>query len=232
MFDMFEAADEEIATEAGTGFESQVMSQALPWMSRPAGLEAVGTRLAGDRGFDPLGFTKTKDDLIKYRAAEIKHARLAMLAAAGWPISERADGALANVLGLPSALTQSGSAPSVLNGGLGVISPIYWGGVLALAAAIELRGMNLKSELPGDFGFDPLNLYPKATDPKARAEMQESELRHGRTAMVAIVAFAIQEAVSNVPVVKETSFFFQPLWDSAKEAGAFDLSKGYYDIPN
>ena len=41
-----------------------------------------------DVGFDPLGFAKNKEDLLNYREAEIKHARLAMLAAAGWPLSE------------------------------------------------------------------------------------------------------------------------------------------------
>ena len=31
---------------------------------------------AGDYGFDPLGFVQTRDDLIWYREAEMKHARL------------------------------------------------------------------------------------------------------------------------------------------------------------
>lgn len=52
------------------------MSQALPFMERPAALDGS---LVGDVGFDPLGFAKTKDDLMNYREAEIKHARLAML---------------------------------------------------------------------------------------------------------------------------------------------------------
>lgn len=52
------------------------MSQALPFMERPAALDGS---LVGDVGFDPLGFAKTKDDLLNYREAEIKHARLAML---------------------------------------------------------------------------------------------------------------------------------------------------------
>ena len=61
------------------------MSQSMPFMARPAALDGS---LAGDVGFDPLGFAKSSDDLMNYREAEIKHARLAMLAAAGWPISE------------------------------------------------------------------------------------------------------------------------------------------------
>ena len=52
------------------------MSQSMPFMQRPAALTG---ELAGDVGFDPLGFAKTEEDLMNYREAEIKHARLAML---------------------------------------------------------------------------------------------------------------------------------------------------------
>jgi hypothetical protein len=45
-------------------------------MDRPPLLDGS---LAGDRGFDPLGFITSKEDLIWYREAEMKHARLAML---------------------------------------------------------------------------------------------------------------------------------------------------------
>ncbi len=40
--------------------------------------------LAGDVGFDPLGFAKSAKTLFWMREAEIKHGRLAMLAAVGW----------------------------------------------------------------------------------------------------------------------------------------------------
>lgn len=52
------------------------MSASLPFMDRPSALDGS---LAGDVGFDPLGFAKTKEDLMNYREAEIKHSRLAML---------------------------------------------------------------------------------------------------------------------------------------------------------
>jgi light-harvesting complex II chlorophyll a/b binding protein 4 len=51
------------------------------------------------------------------REAEIKHSRLAMLAAAGWPLSELWHQSLANTLGLDSILAAENRAPSVLNGG-------------------------------------------------------------------------------------------------------------------
>ena len=52
------------------------MSESLPFMMRPPALDGS---MVGDVGFDPLGFAKTKDDIINYREAEIKHCRLAML---------------------------------------------------------------------------------------------------------------------------------------------------------
>jgi phage tail sheath protein FI len=55
---------------------TMVMSQALPFLARPAALDGS---LVGDVGFDPLGFAKTKSDLLNNREAEIKHGRLAML---------------------------------------------------------------------------------------------------------------------------------------------------------
>jgi Chlorophyll A-B binding protein len=42
----------------------------------------------GDYGFDPLGIANTKPKLKRMREIELKHARIAMLATVGWPISE------------------------------------------------------------------------------------------------------------------------------------------------
>ena len=52
------------------------MSESLPFMMRPPALDGT---MVGDVGFDPFGFAKTKEDLMNYREAEIKHCRLAML---------------------------------------------------------------------------------------------------------------------------------------------------------
>ena len=40
--------------------------------------------LAGDANFDPLQIADSPEKLAWYREAEVKHARLAMLAAFGW----------------------------------------------------------------------------------------------------------------------------------------------------
>jgi hypothetical protein len=89
--------------------------------------------------------------LWNYREAEIKHGRLAMLAAAGWPVSELFDKKFAHLFGLPAILDKTDRAPSILNGGLGKISPIYWVGCLAAAAAIDLYGIKKSSSDPDYF---------------------------------------------------------------------------------
>ena len=91
------------------------MSKALPFAPRPKLLDGS---LPGDVGFDPFNFAGgDKASLMNMREAEVKHARLAMLAAVGWPLAELFDGKIASALGLESALTSSGASPSVLNGG-------------------------------------------------------------------------------------------------------------------
>lgn len=203
------------------------MSESLPFMMRPAALDGS---LVGDVGFDPLGFAKTKSDLLNYREAEIKHIRLSMLAAAGWPISELLDKKLALWAGMTPLVDASDRAPSLLNGGLGKVSPIYWAVCLVAAGAIDMYGINKsKSNDPsyfaGNLGFDPLGLYPK--DEAGQKRMQLAEVKNGRLSMIGIAGFAFQEFVAKVGVVDETPMFFKPLGEAMHEAA----NAGYY-IPN
>lgn len=192
------------------------MSKAIPFMKTPKHLDGT---LAGDVGFDPLGFADSKSNLLLYREAEIKHARLAMLAAAGWPVSELFDGKIAKVLGMQPVLGEGGRVPSVLNGGMDKISPVYWVGCVALAAAVEAYALaagpnkyGIKDDaVSGNLGFDPLGLYPKKE--KDQKWMQTAEIKNGRLAMLAITGFAFQEFVTHIAVVDETPIFFRPIWD-------------------
>jgi len=190
----------------------------------------------------------TKRSLMWYREAEIKHGRLAMLAAAGWPLAELWHGPLSNIAGAPYALeVTQGRSLSVLNGGLGDVAPFLLLVTLAISA-IEISTLDqvygltatgktmkpngqivVKSYVPGDCGFDPLNLYgffgsqPGAMDAiyaqadpnfalqlaeTARREMETAEIKNGRLAMLAITGFAIQEFVYGTPVVDQTPIFF------------------------
>jgi len=203
------------------------MSQALPFAERPAMLDGS---LVGDVGFDPLGFAKNQQDLMNYREAEIKHARLAMLAAAGWPLSELFDKKLAVWAGMSPLVDVHDRAPSVLNGGLGRVSPAYWAACLLAAGAIDLYGINQAKAnepgyFPGNLGFDPLGLYPK--DEAGQKQMRLKEIKNGRLAMMAITGFAIQEFVSKLGVVDETPLFFKPLGTVLH-----DYANSGYIVPN
>ena len=194
--------------------ETVAMSVSLPFLKRP---EMLDGSLPGDRGFDPFNFSRDEDSLQWYRSAEIKHARIAMLAAAGWPLAELFNKQLAQALDLPSLLQVHGRVPSVLNGGLAKVPPLYWVGVLSAATIIEGVGAFKEREAaqkgedytPGDLGFDPLGLYGKTEDNKKFK--LEAELFNGRLAMLAITGFAVQEWLSQDSVVNSFPIFFKPM---------------------
>jgi len=115
--------------------------------------------MVGDKGFDPLGVADSVAKLRIYKEAELKHGRLAMLAALGWPVSEALDKPIAAALGMKSLLVatpigiangvaESGEAllraPSLLNGGLEAVNPLFWAGVLAFSAGTELYATTIK----------------------------------------------------------------------------------------
>jgi Chlorophyll A-B binding protein len=182
------------------------------------------TSLFGTRSVDlrnifpnsPFGFAGAdKASLMYMREAEVKHSRLAMLAVVGWPLAELFDKPLAEATNLPTLLTKTGASPSILNGGLDQIDALYWVAVVLMAGIIEIESSKVqaakgKDYIPGDCGFDPLGFYPKTKE--AQKEMQTKEIKHGRLAMMAIVGFAIQEALYRTPVVAETPQFFKPLF--------------------
>ncbi len=221
-------APEEIAEapveEAEAAPEPEVFSPPAPAPRRNAqwlpigGIKApkmLDGTMAGDVGFDPIGFAKSKKTLYWMREAELKHSRLAMLAAVGWPLSELLHKEIASVFNLPSILAGGDRAPSLLNGGL---NSVYASGVLVmsilLAGILEGKSMNdgtvfwgadkPEGYKPGSMGFDPLGLA------KIRGldTMELCEIKNGRLAMVAITIFAFSEASSGKPVTELTPFLF------------------------
>jgi hypothetical protein len=183
------------------------MSASLPFLKRPAALDGS---MAGDRGFDPFNFSSNSDALAWYRNSELKHARLAMLAAVGWPLAELFHNGFAEDWGLPQALNAQDRVPSVLNGGLGDVSPMFWVAALAAAAIIETSHGAVGEIQSPNLGFDPLGLSGNHNDERAKF-MEESELFNGRLAMLAITGFAIQEWFTNDSVVDAIPIFFKPM---------------------
>ena len=202
------------------------MSQSIPFMTRPAHLDGS---MAGDVGFDPLGFAASSTPsssgqrLVFMREAEIKHSRLAMLATAGWLVSEMAGGKLSAMAQTATPLLRYGDrVPSILNGGLGhALEPFFpmFTAIVVLAGGVEVIQAYNKRSNPeqyanrtvGDIGFDPLNMYAlRGDDAAGRRSMENAELKHGRLAMLAITAFAIQEAFTGVGVVPQVLSWLHP----------------------
>ena len=138
-----------------------------------------------------------------YRDAELKHGRLAMLAAVAWPLQERLNPLLAARFHYPNLVAETGGlSPSVLNGGLEQsVIPAAVLGFAALISAVELHGLNIKAErgpawVPGDFGT------ARIAEPGTEqfASLASGETWNGRIAMIAMLAYVAQEALTKVPV--------------------------------
>jgi len=194
------------------------MSESIPFFECPKVLQ--DSDLAGNVGFDPLGLAKNKEQLWNYREAEIKHARLAMLAAVGWPVSEILDRDIASFFNAPALLEEGDRAPTVLNGGMGHISPQFWGFCLGLCAAIDMYGVAKAKKggpdyFPGNLGFDPLNFFPD--DKLAQEQLKLAEIKHGRTAMVGVAGYIIEEYTTKMAVVDDTPILFQPITETMED---------------
>lgn len=196
-------------------YADKASSIAIPFLPRPTALDGSH---AGDYGFDPLGLSE-KLDFYAMQESEVRHARLAMLAAVGWPMSE---------LLAPQWMLQHGCAPSVLNG-VNPLSFLAIAGFLGAAGYFELKTSLRGSQstpmgklhekdmsavwkygVAGDYNWDPLNLYSSCGDDyKGRKGLRDVELSHGRVAMLGITYFAFWEALTGHPIV-ENNMLFHP----------------------
>eukprot|EP01023_Acetabularia_acetabulum_P045025 TRINITY_DN4553_c0_g1_i1.p1 TRINITY_DN4553_c0_g1~~TRINITY_DN4553_c0_g1_i1.p1 ORF type:complete len:278 (-),score=89.44 TRINITY_DN4553_c0_g1_i1:208-1041(-) len=178
--------------------------------------------LAGDYGYDPLGLGKDPQQVQKYRAFELIHARWAMLAAAGMIIPE---GLAANGADIKGA-TWFETGAEMLGGGTLNYFAVPWAVIgnplpLFLVVAIEAGLMgaaeNYRRTGTGPAGYSPGigkfdssvfdgldSLYPGgpfdplglADDPEVFQELKVKEIKNGRLAMVSVLGFAVQAAVT------------------------------------
>merc|ERR1719387_2037445 len=184
-------------------FNPTEFAKTLPGITDPLGF------------FDPAGFCTedgasnekvTEGKIRFYREVELKHSRVAMLAALGFPLAEQFH-----------PLFATDDAPSFTAFQQTPLQTFWPAVVLAIAVpeifsvftfeggtqrrTAEQRAENInplwsikKDHSPGDLGFDPLGLKP--TSEAELKEMQTKELNNGRLAMIAIAGMVVQEGVT------------------------------------
>lgn len=147
-----------------------------------------------------------------YREAEIRHGRLAMLAAVFWPLQEMLDRLL---------LDKDQFGPLIYGPVTLPYFPLAMTAIMLLLGYLDIYSQAIKDMdkigeafLPGDCFWDPLKILDGATD-SSRRNMQERELFNGRVAMIAIAAFVWEEAATHLPVISVGSndLLFLPAYE-------------------
>jgi hypothetical protein len=173
-------------------FNPNTFVQTLPGISGPLGF------------FDPAGFcsasngadgSASEGKVRYYREVEVKHSRMAMLAAVGFPLAEQWHPLFATD-DVPSfSAFQQTPLQTFWPVVVGVIAVLEVFSIFPAFVDPNTEGWAIKSDhVAGDFGFDPLGLKP--TDAAELKEMQTKELNNGRLAMIAIAGMVVQEGVT------------------------------------
>lgn len=193
--------------------KAAIPDEELPLTERLGG---VGVSKPFPEGFDPFEFASRADaqQLIKFREAELKHSRVAMLAVPGFLLSEDFHPffpalpkwefglfALQDTLEQPNALVA------------------FAGAVLAIAA-FEARSFKSWEVPEGVLGSETSTYFKMKSDivpgktlpagpwtedklsPEEFRSKQTAELNNGRLAMISILLIVLQEITSKLPAAE------------------------------
>lgn len=180
----------------GTGNEWDVRN--LPGITAPLGF------------FDPLHLaTDISEGKYRFfREVELKHGRVAMLAAVGFPLAEHFHPFFGGNIDVPSYIAFQ-QTPLQTSWELVLLafaipeafsvahfnSPFWKSDYLPGYAWPNVEPWSIRSNhYPGDFGFDPLGLKP--TNAEDLKIMRTKELNNGRLAMIAMLGMVAQELVT------------------------------------
>jgi hypothetical protein len=176
----------------GKAFTPAEFAATLPGIIEPLGFFDPAGFCANDASPKPASEGKVRF----YREVELKHCRVAMLAALGFPLAEQFHPLFGGDIDTPSfdAFQQTPLQtfwPIVV---FAIAIPeIYSVFTFQPAGVSEPWSIRTDHEA-GDLEFDPLGLKP--TDPAELKEMQTNELNTGRLAMIGIAGMIIQEGVT------------------------------------
>jgi len=176
---------------------TRVTGSRLSMVLQGAAKDIVGSDIEFPE-FDPLQFSKTasEEKMAWYRAAELKHGRVAMLASLGQIFTY--------YYRLNDPVFSEGDNPFKALSQVYAERPIAAVQIILAIFAVEALGQ--KNQLkpgaaPGDLGFDPLQLKP--SDPETWEKVQLRELKNGRLAMLAIAGMLTTEFLTGYGVLEQ-----------------------------
>jgi len=179
-------AAEEAVEEVPPPPPAPKMSVALPFMECP---EACDGTMAGDVGFDPLGFS-TWIDIKWLREAEIKHGRICQLAIVGFAATDLG-------IRLPGEMHQISSvAAHDVALSYGAMNQLFiWLGLFEVFSTVGIYQMLYEGNdrEPGDFSLDPLGF---CGTPEKTADFKLKEIVHCRLAMFAFSGMVTQAVLT------------------------------------
>lgn len=180
--------------------------------------------------FDPLNLSadKSERELKRWRESELKHGRIAMLAAVGILVQEKFHPLFGGQISGP-AINHFQQVQAIF--------PPFWYLILLGCGIVEgasiLKGwetpyeaqkvsstgaaMLKKDYVPGDLGFDPLNLHFLTTGQNVATnwnslspefvDKRNKELQNGRLAMLAVAGFVAQELIDGRTIAQHCAEF-------------------------
>eukprot|EP00521_Asterionellopsis_glacialis_P005778 CAMPEP_0195269252 /NCGR_PEP_ID=MMETSP0706-20130129/13646_1 /TAXON_ID=33640 /ORGANISM="Asterionellopsis glacialis, Strain CCMP134" /LENGTH=209 /DNA_ID=CAMNT_0040324301 /DNA_START=39 /DNA_END=668 /DNA_ORIENTATION=+ len=148
----------------------------------------------GNNLFDPLGFSTYASDgtLAWFRAAEIKHGRVAMLAATGWMVQKNGLGIIPYPVGESMFSGEGAGELHTLSSdpytAAMELPGAGWWQMFFTAGCIELWTEAQKPHYMKSGNMQALNTFD-GVGFKADEKMQLKELKNGRLAMIATMAY-------------------------------------------
>ena len=159
----------------------------MGWTSGPlAGMP--GADGPESKNFDPLKLAENSPEWVPwFREAELKHGRIAMLAAAGY---------LAVDLGITlpdhSGISSFAAHNAAVSSGA-MVQILIWTSILEHCTINAVKGLKDGSHKPGNYFFNPLGFGKSAAE---MAKLEVNELKNGRLAMMAFSGMVTADALS------------------------------------
>merc|ERR1719247_2893036 len=193
-----------------SGLSAVRMQETVPVPEAPLMGKAFAETLPGITApmgyFDPLGLADelSAAEVLKWREAELAHARVAMVAGLGFLVQENFHPIFPDIGG--PAARQLDLVLQTENGE-GLMASLLFGVMLTEIARAKIGWKDPSEEMqalrddytPGDLGFDPLGMAPNTE--AEMLSMKNKELNNGRLAMISLAGICAQEVITGTELL-------------------------------